>query len=155
MRNSLSVVIHLPPAPLACSAGCSNVVAVGIDLTHVSEVRESVRVFGDRYLSRVFTARELEDCNSSLDPLPRLAARFAAKEATIKALRVEGPRPEWTSMEVWRSPVGWCEEVYLSGLALRLARNRGIARILVSLSHEDDEAVAVVVATRDAHSQTA
>jgi holo-[acyl-carrier protein] synthase len=149
-------VIEPAPGPLPPMVESAlGVVGVGIDLTHVSEVRDSIRIFGDRYLYRVFTERELADCRTSSDPVPRLAARFAAKEAAVKALRVEGPRPPWTSMEVSRDPGGWCDEVRLRGAALRLARARGIGSMLVSLSHEADAAVAVVVATRDVRSASA
>ncbi len=130
-----------------------NVVAVGIDLIKVRDVRDSLAEFGERYLRRLFTNRELIDCCSSADPIPRLAARFAAKEATIKALKVNGCQPVWTSMEVWRNPLGWCDEMRLSGAAARLAVERGVGRLHVSLSHEDDAAIAVVLATR-AHSST-
>jgi holo-[acyl-carrier protein] synthase len=129
----------------------NNVVAVGIDLVKVRDIRDSVGEFGERYLRRLFTNRELMDCCSSADPIPRLAARFAAKEATIKALRVNGYQPVWTSMEVGRDPLGWCDEMRLSGAAARLAVERGVERLHVSLSHEDDAAIAVVLATR-AHS---
>jgi len=125
----------------------NNVVAVGIDLIKVRDIRDSVGEFGERYLRRLFTNRELIDCCSSADPIPRLAARFAAKEATIKALRVNGCQPVWTSMEVGRDPSGWCDEMRLSGTAARLAVERGIERLHVSLSHEDDAAIAVVLAT--------
>ena len=158
-RSSLPCVTQLPavlPPPLHESAqgdfACTNVVGVGIDLTHVPDVRQSILAFGDRYLSRIFTARELADCETSSDPVPRLAARFAAKEAAVKALRVEGPRPPWTSMEVSRNPGGWCDEVLMVGAARQMAQARGIDRLIVSLSHEDDAAVAVVVATRNAAS---
>ena len=122
--------------------------AVGIDLIKVGDVRDSVGEFGERYLRRLFTNRELIDCRSSADPIPRLAARFAAKEATIKALKVDGSQPAWTSMEVGRDPSGWCDEMRLSGAAARLAVERGVDRLHVSLSHEDDAAIAVVLATR-------
>lgn len=121
--------------------------AVGVDLVHVGEVRDSLTRFGDRYLERLFSPRELADCRASTDPAPRLAARFAAKEATIKALRVEGCQPVWTSMEVRRNAGGWCDEMALSGRAQRLATERRIGQILVTLSHEIDLAIAVVVAT--------
>lgn len=122
-------------------------VSIGIDLMHVSDVRKSLETFGDRYLRRLFTERELSYCIADGDPAPRLAARFAAKEATIKALRVDGCQPAWTSMEVWRHPMGWCE-MHLTGSAAKLAAERGIWRISVSLSHEGDEALAFVVATK-------
>lgn len=127
--------------------------SVGVDLALVSDVRASVSTFGERYLRRIFTEQELADCYSSLDPIPRLAARFAAKEATIKALRVDGPQPNWTSMEVVRDVAGWCDEMRLRGSAADLAAKRGIGRLLVSLSHEQDAAVAVVVATKPAQVQ--
>jgi holo-[acyl-carrier protein] synthase len=130
-----------------------NVVAIGIDLIKVRDVRDSLAEFGERYLRRLFTNREQIDCCSSADPIPRLAARYAAKEATIKALKVNGCQPVWTSMEVWRNPLGWCDEMRLSGAAARLAVERGVGRLHVSLSHEDDAAIAVVLATR-AHSST-
>ena len=121
-------------------------VGVGIDLTSVSQVRDSLRDFGDRYLHRVFTTTEIADSSVSQDLVPHLAARFAAKEATIKALHVDGAQPPWTSMEVRRHQSGWCE-MHLSGTAARLAEARGIDRLAVSLSHEGDLAIAVVVAT--------
>jgi holo-[acyl-carrier protein] synthase len=122
-----------------------NVVGVGIDLTNVAEVREAIRDFGQRFLNRIFTAHELAYCGRSLDPLPHLAARFAAKEATIKALRVDDWQPPWTSMEVRRHSSGWCQ-MCLSGSATELARQRQVRRLAVSLSHEGDIAAAIVIA---------
>jgi holo-[acyl-carrier protein] synthase len=156
-RKSMSASL---PTPGQLNEVCSfpqfaNVAAVGIDLTLVSDVRDSLAHFGDRYLRRVFTAREYADSCSSADPAPHLAARFAAKEATLKALKVEGAQPEWTSMEVRRHPLGWCDEMHLTGSAARLAAHRGVDRLCVSLSHEGDAAVAVVVATRPLHHSTA
>ncbi len=135
---------HLPmdPAP-------GNLVAVGIDLASVSQVRRSLRDFGDRYLHRVYTPTEIADCSASHDPAPGLAARFAAKEATIKALMVEDVQPPWRSIEVRRHPSGWCE-IHLTGEAARLAQDRGIGRLALSLSHEEDLAAAVVMATTGA-----
>jgi holo-[acyl-carrier protein] synthase len=124
------------------------VFGVGIDLASTTEVRESIRQFGQRYLRRVFTGHELAYCRRSADPAPHLAARFAAKEATIKALRVEGWQPPWTSIEVWAGPKGWCE-MRLYGAAERLARQQGVRSLSVSLSHEGELAAAIVVATAD------
>lgn len=134
----------LPPVPIDSALG--KLVSVGIDLTSVSQVRLSLREFGDRYLQRVFTPTEIADCCASHDPAPHLAARFAAKEATIKALMVEDAYPHWTSIEVRRHPSGWCD-IHLSGKAAQLAEAKGIDRFAVSLSHEGDLAAAIVVAT--------
>jgi len=136
---SVPLCAPVDPAP-------GNLIAVGIDLVSVPEVRQAWHTFGERYLRRVYTSTELVDCRMSADPAPRLAARFAAKEATIKALMVEGAQPPWTSMEVWRHPLGWCE-MRLTGHAARIAEERGIGRLAVSLSHEGNLAAAVVVAT--------
>jgi len=109
-------------------------------------VNDSVARFGDRYLQRVYTEHEI----SSVSGPPavraaRLAARFAAKEATIKVLRPAGHQPDWRSMEVRRHAEGWCT-LALSGHAAALAQQAGITDLAVSLTHEDDVAAAVVVA---------
>jgi holo-[acyl-carrier protein] synthase len=133
--------------PARKEADISNIVAVGIDLVNVADVRQAVDDLGEPYLRRVFTAHELDYCNQSADPFPHLAARFAAKEAAIKALLVAGAQPAWTSIEVWRDPQGGCE-LRLTGTAAELASQRGIANLAVSLTHEGDMAAAVVVASR-------
>lgn len=138
-----------PPVQLPTmeAAVGGRIVAVGIAITRVSELRSSVRALGDGYLSRVFTARELADCRTSADPEPRLAARLAAKEATLEALGIASSLLPWTTMEVRRNPAGWCEEVRLSGSMQRVSRIWPRARILVSLSHDGDQAAAFVAAT--------
>lgn len=128
-------------------------VRVGVDLVPVADVAESVRQFGDRYLERIFTAHEI-DCCRRADVRTRrrnagysaesLAARFAAKEATIKVLRPAGWRPDWRTIEVRRASGGWCE-IHLSGPAADLANEAGIEELEVSLTHESMVAVAVVV----------
>ena len=128
-------------------------VRVGVDLVPVVDVAESVERFGDRYLERIFTPHEI-DCCRRTDPrthrraagysVESLAARFAAKEATLKVLRPAGWQPDWRSIEVRRASGGWCE-IHLSGLAASLAADAGIDELEVSLTHESMVAVAVVV----------
>ncbi|MGI9185549.1 MAG: holo-ACP synthase [Solirubrobacteraceae bacterium] len=113
---------------------------VGIDLTSADDVRDSIGRFGDRYLERVYTARERSDCDG--DP-SRLAARFAAKEATIKALRAPDRLP-WQTIELRRGPAG-APALALTGAAQALARERGCRSLTVSLTHERGQAMAVVV----------
>jgi holo-[acyl-carrier protein] synthase len=116
-------------------------IRVGIDLTDAGAVRDSISTFGTRYLERVYTPGELRDCHG--DP-SRLAARFAAKEATIKALAAPDRLP-WRSIEVIRDPSG-APSLALTGAADELARARGCRSLAVSLTHEQDHAAAVVVA---------
>jgi holo-[acyl-carrier protein] synthase len=140
-NRRLSVMLDMP----TFSPPNGNVVAVGIDLAEVSEVRRSIDHFGAQYLDRIFTSGEQAQCAASFDPTPHFAARFAAKEATIKALAADDPIPPWTSMEVQRQPAGGCT-LRLTGRAARIALEKGIDGVLVSLSHEGDMAIAVVVA---------
>lgn len=121
-------------------------IRVGADVVAVHQVEESVACFGSRYLRRVYTEHELSSCGGT--PPVRaasLAARFAAKEATIKVLRPVGHQPDWRSVEVRRHAEGWCT-IALSGHAAALADEAGIADLAVSLTHEGDVAAAVVVA---------
>jgi len=121
-------------------------VRVGVDLISIDDVAASLERFGDRYRRRLFTDHELETCGDRHgEGAAGLAARFAAKEAALKVLRPVGTRPEWRSIEVRRHPDGWCE-MQLHGEAARLAREAGIERMAVSLSHEGAMAAAVVVA---------
>jgi holo-[acyl-carrier protein] synthase len=121
--------------------------AVGLDLASVEAVETSISVHAERYLRRVYTRRELEDCRNP-DGTPnarRLAARFAAKESTMKALRLADEALPWQSIGV-RSDESGRPTIELSGRAEELARRRGVKALDVSLTHEGAFAAAVVVA---------
>lgn len=120
---------------------------IGTDLVRVAGIEESLRCFGERYLLRLYTPAEIAYCRQSAAEMPRrLAARFAAKEATLKVLRPEQHWLDWRSIEVLKTPGGWCE-LQLHGAARQLAAEAGIVALSVSLSHEDGYALAVVAAT--------
>jgi holo-[acyl-carrier protein] synthase len=122
-------------------------VRVGVDLVSIAEVQRSIETFGDRYTERLFSAHERASCAGDARTVAEgLAARFAAKEAAIKVLRPEGPAGLWRSIEVVRAQSGACD-LRLSGEAARLAAAAGIETVAVSLAHERDMAVAVVLAT--------
>jgi holo-[acyl-carrier protein] synthase len=122
---------------------------VGTDLVPVAHVAESVAEFGDRYVGRVYTAHEVSCCQGTPAVVAAgLAARFAAKEATIKVLRPVDHRPDWRSIEVRRDQAGSCV-LHLSDEAARLAEVQGISNWAVSLTHEAGMAAAVVVAVCD------
>ncbi len=111
---------------------------VGIDLVQVSRIAGSVDAFGDRFLNKIYTAGEIEYAGRQAD---RLAVRFAAKEATKKALELE---IGWHDVEVVRRPSGACD-LKLHGAARREQQRLG-AELALSMSHEGDYATAVVVA---------
>lgn len=143
--SSLETVLR-PGADVAGTADL--VVEVGVDLTAVTEVSDSIERLGWRYLRRLFTEHELASCGGEERPhAESLAARFAAKEAVLKVLRPDGARPEWRDIEVARNRDGSCD-VRLHGVAAALAAGRGFVRMSLSMSHEAGLAVAVVAATR-------
>ena len=118
---------------------------VGIDLVDARDVEVSLGAHGERYLRRVYTEAEVADCRTPRGGLSavRLAARFAAKEATFKALRVGDAIPPWRSVEVVRRGTG-APALRLRGAAAARARELGLARLEVSLTHEAGWAAAVV-----------
>jgi holo-[acyl-carrier protein] synthase len=120
---------------------------VGIDIVEVSEVEEALRAQPDRYLRRVFTQAEVAgsaDAGGSADPR-RLAALFAAKEATMKALGVAEEAVPWSSIEVCPLP-GRRASLQLSGAAESLARARGVRALATSLTQTQSYGAAVVIA---------
>ena len=117
-------------------------IAVGIDLVGYEEIEETLGR-GDRYLRRIYTDEELDACGTS----PRLlAACFAAKEATMKALsRTDQPIP-WRSIEL-RMRRGTQPSLELTGAAASLALQRGMTGLSVSVTHSSHSAAAVVLAS--------
>jgi holo-[acyl-carrier protein] synthase len=119
---------------------------VGIDLVAMDDVRDAVLVHHDRYIDRIFTPHEVQCCRTPHGwSMPSLAARWAAKEATIKVLRPSGHLPAWDCIEVRRQDDGSCA-LELSGSAADLAAAAHITALSLSLTHEGEYAAAVVFA---------
>jgi holo-[acyl-carrier protein] synthase len=112
---------------------------VGVDIVEIARVEDSLRRFGDRFRRRVYTLTELSE---SGERGPSLAARFAAKEAAIKALG--SPALALHEIEVVR-PVGCRPEIRLRGRAAARAAELGVQELALSLSHSREYAVAMVV----------
>lgn len=123
-------------------------IAVGIDLVCIADVKHSLARYGERYTGRLFTEDEIAYCSGKPQLAgERYAARFAAKEATTKLLRIESDAMLWRSIEVQRHVGGWCD-ILLHDEAAELARSAGIDELALSMSHEHDYAIATVVAYR-------
>ena len=121
-------------------------VRVGLDLVEVSRVRASMRHFGQRFLTRLFSADEVHYAMLGNDACAeRLAARFAAKEAAIKALSLAEVGVNWRDIEVRKQADGSCR-LELRGRAAAQAAQIGVSSIALSLSHDGDYAGAVVTA---------
>jgi holo-[acyl-carrier protein] synthase len=121
------------------------IVGTGIDITETRRIGESIQRYGERFRNRIFTLREIEYCERFKNKAERYAARFAAKEAAFKALGTgwrHGIR--WLDVEVTHLPSGK-PELALQGRALEIARQIGVARATISLSHADHYAVAQVI----------
>jgi len=123
---------------------------IGVDLAKIPRMRRVVERWQDRFLRRVFTEQEIAYCQRRHDPIPHLAARFAAKEAVMKALGT-GLRMgvTWREAEVRRER-GEAPTMVLTGRTAAIARARGASRILVSLTHDGDYAFAQVMLVGEA-----
>lgn len=118
---------------------------VGIDLVQISRIAESLDRFGERFLRRVFTADEITYATAAPAlTAERLAARFAAKEAVMKALRLVEHPGAWRDIEVRRSSSGACA-LALHGSVRAAADRVGATSFALSMSHEGDYATAVVI----------
>ena len=115
---------------------------IGTDIVEVERVRQAVAKSGRRLLDRLFTPGEQALCGARRDPYPCYAGRFAAKEAVLKALGTGLAGCRWTDVQIERDPAGR-PVVRLSGPAAVLA---GDARVLVSISHDRERALAFALA---------
>ena len=114
---------------------------VGVDIIEISRVSQTVGRWGQRFLNRIYTQGELAYCRGRA---PQLAARFAAKEAVMKALGTGRYGVDWRNIEVVRRR-GGPPTVQLHGRALGVAQRLSVGHIALSISHSREYAVASVV----------
>lgn len=125
-------------------------VGVGVDLVEVARARAMIADKGAHVFDRLLTPAEAEYCRSRPDPAEHVAVRLAAKEAVYKALQgSEAARGiGWRDIEVTRALDGR-PDVALSGLAASRATELQVRRVLLSLSHTHEAAVAIAVLSTD------
>jgi len=121
------------------------IVGTGVDIAEVKRIQAAVNRFGERFLNRVFTPAELRYCMAKPNAAERLAARFAAKEAGMKAIGT-GLRlgVTWQDVEVLRMP-GQRPMLEFHGKAAEFAARLGCKRTHLSLSHTKEQAIAHVI----------
>lgn len=121
------------------------IVGTGVDIAEVGRIRAAMERFGERFLTRVFTLEEARYCVGKPNAAERLAARFAAKEAGMKAIGT-GLRHgiTWHDFEVVRLP-GQRPNLRFSGKAAEFAARLGCKRTHLSLSHTAEQAIAHVI----------
>src|SRR5438128_5765880 len=122
-----------------------SVLGIGVDLVECARIQRSIDRFGDRFLHRVFTDGEIEYSMSMKFPARHLAARFAAKEAVSKAFGTGiGKAMGWRDIDVKKKP---SDEPFLvfAGPAEQLAKQRRVTAALITLSHTEHHAIAMIV----------
>ena len=121
------------------------ILGTGVDMCEVDRIRESVERFGERFLKRVFTEGEVQYCDRKANRFESYAARFAAKEAGMKALGTgwsQGVR--WRDIEVVR-PKGQRPTIQFHGQAATIAQKLGTRNVALSLTHTSAQALAHVI----------
>lgn len=121
------------------------IVGTGIDIAEVPRIRQAMERFGDRFVHRIYTAGEIRYCDSKANRVERYAARFAAKEAAMKALGTgwnHGVR--WRDCEVARLP-GGRPTILFHGKAAEIAAKLGVKHAALSITHTAEQALAQVI----------
>jgi holo-[acyl-carrier protein] synthase len=125
------------------------IVGMGVDIAETARIAQALRRHGERFSKRLYTAGEIAYCERFKNRAERYAARFAAKEATFKALGTGwGDGVRWLDVEVTHQPSGK-PELLLTGRAQEIARTLGVTRTAVSLSHSGRYVVAQVIFESD------
>jgi holo-[acyl-carrier protein] synthase len=120
------------------------IVGTGIDATEIDRIARTIERYGDRFINRIFTDDEVAYCHRHRDPVPSFAARFAAKEAGMKALGTGHSRGVlWRDIEVVRH--GGPPQLRLHGTAARLFERLGGRSTLLTLTHSRSLALAHVL----------
>ena len=119
--------------------------STGVDIIEIGRIAGVLERYGERFLRRIYTPGELEYCRGRPS---KLASRFAAKEATMKALGTGVRGVGWKDIEVERAPSG-APSILLHGRAKSRAERLGVVEISISMSDSQDNAVAFVVTRRE------
>lgn len=121
------------------------IVGSGVDIAEVDRIRASVERYGAKFVDRVFTPAEIAYVQRKANKYERFAARFAAKEAGMKAIGTGWRRGvRWQDFEVTNLPSGK-PTLKLHGVAARFAERLGVKNIALSLTHTKENAMAFVV----------
>jgi holo-[acyl-carrier protein] synthase len=121
------------------------ILGTGIDIVEVPRVAAAIERFRERFLNRIFTKAEIAYCDSKHNRVERYAARFAAKEAAMKAIGTGlSHGVTWRDVEVGREP-GGRPTVVFHGKAAEIALRMGARRVSLSLSHTEQNAIAHVM----------
>ena len=121
------------------------ILGTGVDLCEVPRIRAAVERYGDRFLQRIFTPHEIAYCTRKANSYERFAARFAAKEAGMKALGTGWRGVQWKDFEVKNLPSGR-PTLLFHNKAAAVAEKLGVTRVALSMTHTAEQAMAMVIA---------
>jgi holo-[acyl-carrier protein] synthase len=121
------------------------IVGIGIDLAEVDRIREAIERHGRRFIERIYTEKEIAYVERKANKYERYAARFAAKEAGMKAVGTGWKRGvRWRDFEVTNLPSGR-PTLQLYGEAAKFAENLGVRNIALSITHTAAQGMAIVI----------
>jgi holo-[acyl-carrier protein] synthase len=121
------------------------IVGLGLDIAEIDRIEAAIARHGTPFLERLYTPSEVAYCESYRNKFERYAGRFAAKEATMKALGTGWRRGvRWRDIEVIREPSGK-PSLSLSGAAKRIAEDLGVRNISLTITHSGNLALAEVI----------
>jgi len=124
------------------------IVGTGVDIIEVERVKKALDAWGEKFLNRVFTQRELDYVNTKKFPSENLAARFACKESVLKAFGDTRVGIQLKSIEVLNDKKGK-PEIVLHGEAKEFAEKNSLDNIIVSMSHTANYAVSNAILWRN------
>ena len=121
------------------------IVGIGIDVAEVDRIRDAIERHGRRFVDRIFCAAEIAYVENKANRFERYAARFAAKEAGMKAIGTGWRRGvRWQDFEVSNLPSGR-PTLQFHGVAAAIAQSLGVRNIALSLTHTAREGSAIVI----------
>lgn len=121
------------------------ILGIGIDLAEVGRIRQAIEQHQHRFIDRIYTSSEIAYVESKANRFERYAARFAAKEAGMKAIGTGWRRGvRWQDFEVANLPSGK-PTLSLHGAAAEVASNLGVSSVALSMTHTALQAMAIVI----------
>ena len=121
------------------------IVGIGIDLAEVDRIREAIERHGQRFIDRIYTPAEIAYVERRANRYERYAARFAAKEAGMKAIGTGWRRGvRWRDFEVSNLPSGR-PTLRFDGVAAQVAQSLGVTNIALSITHTSQQSMAIVI----------
>jgi holo-[acyl-carrier protein] synthase len=121
------------------------ILGMGVDIVEIYRMKDAIKKWGDSFLNKIFTPREIEYSSARRFSHQHFAARFAAKEAVVKAFGEPSKHPiRWTEIEVLNDKEGK-PIIEFHNDALKLKKKKKVGDVVVSMSHSDNYAIANVI----------